>query len=484
MNTSIRNLFVVLVLLFGVLVAFTSRWTVFEDGDLRADALNRRDVIRAERVPRGRILAADGTVLARSVRERSRSSGTTRYVRRYPLGSKYVGPVGYSDTSLTQTGLERSMNEPLAGKAVKLTTAVDRLVTGDQRGDDIRTTLRPRVQQAALDGLGDRPGSVVALDPRTGKVLAMASRPGFDPNKAINESGYYASLTKRSDRVLLNRATQDAYVPGSVFKVVTAAAAIDSGKMTADTTVDGSNGQVFSGAPMNNYGGAQYGQVTLRTSLTNSVNTAFGNVAELVGKETMRRYMRRFGFDAKPPLDYPDDQLRASGSYRDGRLIPATSRFVDVARLGIGQDKLQVTPLQMAMVSAAVANRGRLMKPHLVDRIVDADGRVQREVEPELQQRVMGAGAADVLRSMMGDVVNEGTGTAASLSGITVGGKTGTAERDIRRGLNDLWFIGFAPLDDPKVAVAVVVENTTGAGGVVAAPIARDVMQAALGGDG
>ncbi|MGE4425603.1 MAG: peptidoglycan D,D-transpeptidase FtsI family protein [Solirubrobacteraceae bacterium] len=484
MNTSIRNLFVVLVLLFGLLIAFTSRWTVFEEGELRADTQNRRDVIRAERVPRGRILAADGTVLARSVERRSQSSGTIRYVRRYPQGSKYVAAVGYSDTSLTQSGLERSQNEPLAGRAVKLTTAVDRLVSGDQRGDDVRTTLRPEVQQAAIDGLGERPGSVVALDPRNGKVLAMVSRPGFDPNRAIKEPKYFTSLTKRTDRALLNRATQDAYVPGSVFKVVTAAAAIDTGKMTADSTVDGSNGQVFSGTPMNNYGGAQYGQVTLRTALTNSVNTAFGNVAELVGKPTMQRYMERFGFNEKPPLDYPDDQLRASGSYRNGRLIPATSRFVDVARLGIGQDKLQVTPLQMAMVSAAVANRGRLMKPHLVDRIVDADGRVQRRVEAEEQERVMGADAADVLRSMMGDVVNDGTGTGAALSGITAGGKTGTAERDIRRGLNDLWFIGFAPLEDPKVAVAVVVENTTGAGGVVAAPIARDVMQAALGGDG
>lgn len=481
MNTPIRNLYLVVLAMFALLLGFTSWWTVFNDEPLRTSAQNNRDVIRAERVPRGKIVAADGTVLARSVGKKSRSTSNRIYERRYPKGAAYVAPVGLSDVNLGQSGLERSQNEWLSGKAVKLATAVDRLIQGDQRGDDVHVTIDPAAQQAAIDGLAGRPGAVVAMEPSTGAILAMASVPGYDPNTAIDDPAYRGTL---KDAAETNRTTQGAYPPGSVFKVVTAAAALDTGKYTADTTVDGTNAQVFSGTPLNNYGNESPGPVSLRYALTHSINTAFGNVAEDLGASTMQRYMSRFGFGEPPPLDYPASQLRPSGAYLGGKrgFVPATSRQVDIARLGIGQDKLQVTPLQMAMVTAAIANDGVLMKPELVDKIVDADGRVQKEVEPEELGRVMKAGTASELQSMMGDVVNEGTGTASALEGIATGGKTGTAELgDPADGINDLWFVGFAPLDDPKVAVAVVVERTPGQGGVVAAPIAKQVMQAALG---
>lgn len=478
MNKPIRNLYLVVVGMFALLLGYTSWWTVFNDEPLRTSAQNNRDLIRAERVPRGKILAADGTVLARSVGKKSRSTNTRVYERRYPKGADYVAPVGLSDVNLGQTGLERSQNEWLSGKAVKLATAVDRLIQGDQRGDDVYLTLEPSVQQAALDGLAGRPGAVVAMEPSTGRILAMASVPGYDPNKAIEDPGYRGTL---KDAAETNRTTQGAYPPGSTFKVVTTAAALDSGKYTPDTTVDGTNGQSFSGTPLNNFGGESPGEVSLRYALTHSINTAFGNVAEDLGSKTMQRYMSRFGFGKQPALDYPDSQLRPSGSYVNGKFVPATNGQVDIARLGIGQDKLQVTPLQMAMVAATIANDGVLMKPELVDKIVDADGRVQKEVEPKEQRRVMKAGTAEQLQSMMGDVVNEGTGTASALEGIATGGKTGTAELgNPADGINDLWFIGFAPLENPKVAVAVVVERTPGQGGVVAAPIAKQVMQAAL----
>nr|WP_282599934.1 penicillin-binding protein 2 [Patulibacter sp. SYSU D01012] len=356
------------------------------------------------------------------------------------------------------------------------------MVQGDQRGSDVRTTLEPKVQNAAIAALGGRAGSVVAVEPSTGKVLAMVSVPGYDPTKAATDPDYLAGL---KDAARLNRATQAAYVPGSTFKVVTAAAALDTGEMTPDSTVDGSDNQVFSATPLKNFGGENFPNTTLRNALTHSVNTAFAHVAEDLGKATMQEYMERFGFGQKPQLDLPSDELRTSGEWLarkngKGRFIPATSKYVDVARLGIGQDKLQVTPLQMAMVAATVANGGRMMKPHLVDRVVDPDGRVQETVKPQEQRRVMSAGAAADLQSMMGDVVNEGTGTGSALAGIQVAGKTGTAELNIAQGLNDLWFIGSAPLQDPKVAVAVVVENTQGQGGTVAAPIAKQVFQAAL----
>lgn len=478
MNKPIRNLYLVVVAMFALLLGYTSWWTVFNDEPLRTSAQNNRDLIRAERVPRGKLIAADGTVLARSVGRKSRSTSERIYERRYPKGADYVAPLGISDPNLGQTGLEKSQNDWLSGRAVKLATAVDRLIQGDQRGDDVHLTLEPAVQRAAIDGLAGRPGAVVAMDPSTGRILAMASVPGYDPNEAIEDPGYRASL---KDAAETNRTTQGAYPPGSTFKVVTAAAALDSGKYTPDTTVDGSNGQIFSGTPLNNFAGESPGEVSLRYALTHSVNTAFGNVAEDLGAKTMQRYMARFGFGKDLPLDYPESQMRPSGSRVDGKFVPATNGQVDIARLGIGQDKLQVTPLQMAMVASAVANDGKLMRPELVDKIVDADGRVQKRIEPREIGRVMKASSARDLQSMMGDVVNEGSGTASALEGVATGGKTGTAELgNPADGINDLWFIGFAPLDDPKVAVAVVVERTPGQGGVVAAPIAKQVMQAAL----
>jgi len=482
-NSSIRNLFVLFVVLFGVLVAFTSRWTVFEDGDLRADSLNRRDVIRASRVPRGRITAADGTTLARSRKVTSRDTGDAIYQRVYPQGEPFAAVVGYSDTSLgQQAGLERSQNEFLSGKAVKLATAVDRLLDGEERGDDVRTTLQPSVVKAAIQGLNGRAGSVVALEPETGKVLAMVTVPSYDPDALIEDGEAYRKKIEDRDAWELNRATQADYVPGSTFKVVTTAAALDSGKYTPDTVVDGSNNQVFSSVPLGNFGGEDPGPVTVRQALVGSVNGAFGNIAVDLGGRALQRQMDKFGFGEKPPLDYPDGQMKSSGIFRNNRLLSANSRFVDLARTGIGQDKLGATPLQMAMVVSAVANDGKLMKPHLVDRIVDPDGRVQREVEPELYKQSMKASTAASLRSMMGEVVDEGTGAQANLgTGVTVGGKTGTAELgNVQDGLNNLWFIGFAPVQDPKVAVAVIVENSPGQGGQVAAPIAKSVIQSAL----
>lgn len=486
MNGSIRNLFVLFVLLFGVLVLFTTRWTVVEGEDLRADSLNKRDVIRAARVPRGKITAADGTTLARSRKVPSRDTGNAIYQRVYPQGELFASVVGYSDQSLgQQAGLERSQDEYLSGKAVKLATAVDRLIKGDQRGDDVKTTLEPSVMKAAIAGLAGRSGSVVALEPATGKVLAMVTVPSYDPDSLIEDGEAYRKKIEKRDAWELNRATQAQYVPGSTFKVVTTAAALDSGKYTADTLVDGSNNQTFASVPLGNYGGSDPGQVTVRQALVQSVNGAFGNIAVDLGGRALQNTMDKFGFGSfgnDPPLDYPVSQMRPSGIFRNGKLIPATSKFVDLARTGIGQDKLGATPLQMAMVVSAVANDGKLMKPHLVDRVTDPDGRVTEQVEPEQLSQAMKASTAASLRSMMANVVDAGSGTAANLgTGVQVGGKTGTAEvGNVTAGINNLWFVGFAPVQDPKVAVAVIVEKTSGTGGEVAAPIAKGVIQAAL----
>jgi penicillin-binding protein A len=194
----------------------------------------------------------------------------------------------------------------------------------------------------------------------------------------------------------------------------------------------------------------------------------------------MKKYMERFGFDAKPQLDYPADQMSSSGEYRNGKLIPPTSRFVDVGRMGIGQDKLAVTPLQMAEVAAAVANGGKLMKPHFTDRIVDTDGRTVERIKPAVQSSVMKPSTASAVTAMMEGVVNSGTGTQAQIPGVRVAGKTGTAETQIGKTTNNVWFIAFAPADNPRVAIAVTLEHQIGFGGDLAAPVAKTVMESLL----
>jgi peptidoglycan glycosyltransferase len=241
--------------------------------------------------------------------------------------------------------------------------------------------------------------------------------------------------------------------------------------------VSGANHKVISGAPLDNFGGETFGNIDLTTALTHSVNTVWAEVGEKLGKQTMADYMRKFGFYADPPMDYPDRQMNPSGEYRNGRLLGPTSRFIDVGRMAIGQDKLLVTPLQMASVAQAIGNGGMRMEPRLVQKVLDPDGRTTDQPLPKEAGRVMSQGSADALTQMMKNVVREGTGTAAALQGVEVAGKTGTAEIDPAAGINDLWFIGFTP----KVAVAVVIERQQGQGGTVAAPVAKQVLQA-LGG--
>ena len=467
MTRPITHLFALFVLLFAVLIGFTSRWTVFEAQGLKDNALNRRQLLEELTVDRGSIRAANGRLLAKSVPARG---GT--FKRSYPQGSLFAQVVGWSYPArgVPDTGTELQHRTALLGQGDAVTTTVDRLIGRKNVGDSLITNLDPAAQQAAMDGLAGRAGSVVALDPRTGAVLAMASSPSFDPANLAIAQGDPASP-------LLNRATQGRYPPGSTFKVVTAVAAIDSGKYTPNSIVDGSSPQTFSGVPLNNDDKISYGPTSLTNALTNSVNTVFANVASDLGRVTIERYMRRFGFDREPELDFPRDQMVPSGAVIGGSVVSPRDDRIDLARLGIGQDKLEVTPLQMAEVASAVANHGVLMKPRIGNRVIDPDGRLQRTIAPEQQSRVMSRKTAAQVNLMMQQVVQEGTGTAAALTGIQVAGKTGTAQRDIAAGITQPWFIGFAPANAPRVVVAVTIERSLGGfGGTVAAPIAKQVM--------
>jgi penicillin-binding protein A len=474
-NAPIVRLFGLVTALFVTLVAFTSYWSVVDAKNLKDNAANRRPLLEEQRIRRGAILTADGETIAESF---PRGSGSRRvYIRNYPQGTLYAHPVGYSFLERGRTGIERSHNAELVGERTEFLSILDQLRGRRQEGDELTTTLVAEAQRTATDALAGRAGSVVALDPSTGRVLTMVSVPGFDPN-GVPDDDAFAALTKATGSPLVNRATQSGYPVGSTMKVVTAAAALDSGEFTPDSVVNGDSGVPISGVPLANFGSQDFGEVDLTTALTNSVNTVWAQVGESLGKETMFDYMRRFGFGAEPPLDYPSDQMAASGVFEGRRLLDAGDS-VDIGRVAIGQERLKVTPLQMAMVVAAVANEGELMKPRFLDRVTDIDGRTVDELDPDAAGRVISDETAATLTEMMADVVREGTGTAAALSGIEVAGKTGTAERG--GALNQAWFVGFAPLDDPQVAIAATVEETSGTGGAVAAPIARQVMQVLLG---
>jgi penicillin-binding protein A len=475
MNRPIVRLYGLVVLLFALLVAFTSRWTIFEASSLRDNSLNKRAVLEQQHIDRGPIVAADGTVLARSVR---RAEGT--YERTYPTDDLFANTVGYYFTNLGSTGIERFRSTALNGQTdTGLQAILDQLQGHKPRGQKVVTTLDPKAQRVALEALGEHQGGIVALEPRSGAVTVMASSPSFNPN-ALKSTAGYERLAHDSSAPLVNRATQFGYAPGSTFKVVTATAAIDSGKFTRESLVSGKNDIVVSGVPLQNDENESLGEITLTEALAKSVNTVWAQVGEKVGRATMQRYMNRFGFDHKPHLDYPATEMSTSGSYEGERLVPPTSPKVDIGRMSIGQDKLAVVPLQMAEVAAAVANGGKLMTPHLTSRIVNSEGQTVTRIKPSVQSDVMKSSTADDVRTMMEAVVNVGTGTSAQIPGVQVAGKTGTAETQIGTAINNVWFIAFAPASNPKVAIAVTLKGVPGQGAAFAAPVAKQVMEQLL----
>lgn len=470
MNAPIGRVFALVVLLLATVIAFTTYWSVFAAGDLRDNVANRRPLLEAQRVQRGEIRTVDGDLIA--VSEPEGTGGREIFVRSYPEGELFGHPVGYDFVDRGRAGIERSENDVLVGRNNEFATIFEQLEGRTQEGSDLTVTLDGAAQRLATQGLAGRAGSVVAIEPATGAVRAMVSLPGYDPNQVRDQFG---ELNDARGSPLFNRATQSSYAPGSTMKIVTAAAALDSGEFEPDSIVNGNSPKEISGVELNNFGDASFGDITLTTALTRSVNTAWAEVAVDLGADTLLEYMDRFGFNAKPPLDYPADQMLASGIYEKGRLITDGDK-IDIGRVAIGQERLAVTPLQMAMVAATVANGGELAQPTFLQEITDGDGRVTDQLEPQIERRVISAESAAELTTMMANVVREGTGTAAALAGVEVAGKTGTAEVNVEQNINQPWFIGFAPVQNPQIAVAVTIERSAGTGGAIAAPIARDVM--------
>ena len=482
MNVPIRQVYGLFVVLFALLIGFTSYWAVLDAQGLEDNPNNRRALIEEQKIPRGLIFARDGRTRI-AVNRRERRSGTTVFVREYPTRGLFAHPIGYSFIQNGRRGLEQSRNDVLAGKENEFSSIFAGLEGRDAEGNDVVTNLDVNGTNAAVQGLAGRKGAVVAIEPKTGKVRVMVSIPEYDPNRIPTD---FQAINDDPNQPDLNRTTQELYPPGSTFKVVTATAGLDTGKFTPESVIDGSSPREISGVPLANSGGENFGSISLTDALTNSVNTVFAQVGEEVGRETLVEYMRRYGFYSDPQLDYPDTQMIASGVI-NGKGDYVTEGF-DVGRVAIGQGGLEgevrASPMQMAEVAAAIANGGRLMKPRLTDRIVRKDGRVKERIQPDLQSEVMKPETSKQLTEMMSRVVEEGTGTAAALAGVRVAGKTGTAEVGPNREFTQPWFICFAPVDDPKLAVAVTLERQPAGsqGGTVAAPIAKSVLESMLGG--
>jgi len=484
MNRQIVKLFGLVVVLFGVLIAFTSYWSVIDAEALKEKSANKRPLLEQQQIRRGRILTADGTVIARSV---AKGRGDAlRYVRSYPEGALYGHPVGYSFVRQGDSEFEKFHNDELVGEGSEFGSILDELQGKQQEGNDIVTNIDAGAQRTALSGLEAAGfGAVVALEPDSGRVLALASNPPYDPNRVPEE---LTELNQDADSPLLDRATQGQYPPGSTFKVVTAAAGLDSGTITPQTTIDAPGTIEIETKPLSNDFDQSFGPIALDTALTNSVNTWFAQLGERIGGDTLFEYMDRFGFGSTPAIDLPSDQVYKSGVFDAGELL-GRGDAVDVGRIAIGQERLAVTALQMAEVAAAIGNGGSLMRPQIWSRVVDPDGRVAEQLDPSQYSRPVDEDTAAELTASMEGVVDAGTGTAAAIPGVRVAGKTGTAETPFNEScgggdVNQAWFIGFAPADDPQVAIAVTVECTTSFGGTVAAPIFRQVAEAVLGGEG
>lgn len=477
MNVRISRLFTVLAAGLLALIAMTTYWQVWAKGSLEARQANVRLVYRDLAIDRGAIETADGVVLAAS--RPARIDGRRVFLREYPEGGLAAQLVGYSTLLAGRAGLERSLDPELSGSTSDLAglrNAFDRARGDTVRGDDVVLQLRADAQRVAMDELAGRGlvGSVVVLDPATGGLLVMASAPTFDPNESL------APVLDDADAPLLNRATQGLYPPGSTFKVVTAASALDSGVVDPGTTFPGPACVESGGVELCNFRRRAWGEHDFGFALVHSVNTTFAEVGGELGRERLEETMRGFGFFERIPWDYPPEQTLPSGIYtRTGRPLPP-DRPVDVPRLAIGQERLLATPLQMALVAAAVANGGSLIQPEPVLEVRRPDGSVARRPSPVILGEAMSTETAATLRELMREVVDDGTGGAADVEGLDVAGKTGTAETG-GEGLNDAWFIGFAPSTAPRYAVAVLVEDVDGTGGDVAAPIAAAVLRALTG---
>lgn len=480
MDRSIRRLGGFMILLFCALFVQLNYIQVFRASDLNTRPGNNRPIDQSFAKPRGTIATADGVLLARSVK----SDDRFQYQREYPEGELYAAMTGYFSYVYGATGLERAYNTELSGKTAKqqIKSVGDLFVDKDRTGN-LKLSVRSDIQQVAKQALGDFQGSVVALDPRSGEVLALYSNPSYDPNLIANHDvtdsqAAYNLLNAADGKPLLPKAYREIYPPGSTFKVVTGSTGVESGGVTptepvyptvSSITVPGTS------RPLRNFGGEPCGG-TLFTILAKSCNTSFAQMGLDLGGDKMVAGAQGFGFNSTPPFDLPAVPSHFKTDFT--RNQPA------LAQSSIGQNETAATPLQMALVAAGVANDGVIMEPHLVSEIRDGEGELVTKHDPTQWKRATSPQTAETMREGMREVVRSGSATRLQIDGLDVGAKTGTAQFGPSEPLRShAWVIAWAglPGQPASIAVAVIVENQDGAsestGGRLAAPIAKQVIE-------
>lgn len=479
MNRQLRRVSGFVLLMFLSLFVSTTIVQFFERDNLQSDARNARSIYASFQTERGQILV-DGEPVAYSEPVDDRYN----YQRVYPSGPLYSTVTGYFTVQPSAGGLEGELNSFLTGDSdAQFLDRLNAILTGrDPQGASVELTIDPVVQQAAWDALGDYRGAVVAIDPRTGAILALVSKPTYDPNTlAVHDpdavEATYQSLVANSADPLINRGIAgDLNPPGSTFKLVVAAAALESGQYTPDSTFPNPASMTLPGTSTNitnsgdgNCGGGS-GEATLATALRLSCNIPFAQLAGALGDDAIRAQAEEFGFGSSFDIPMPTEPST----------YPETESEAQTWLSGFGQASVRASPLQMAMVSAAIANGGSLMRPTLVESIVAPDLSVLESLQPQEFSRPLSPENAAILNQMMVEGVSNGVASNARIEGVEVAGKTGTAENGPGEPYT-LWFTGFAPAGDPRVAVAVVLEDRqTGFGNLLAAPIARSVMEAVL----
>ena len=496
MNKQLLHISVFAAVLLAVLIVSTTYWQTWAVGSLADRKDNSVSLINRLTVDRGKFIAADGTVLANN--RKSRKHGLTFYTRHYPGNDLAPQVMGYSTEAGTTTGLEQTFDDYLTGANTNLTNALkqelDRLGGRTVHGNNVILTLRPAVQRLALTELAGRCGAVVAMDAKTGAVYAMASSPTYNENLIEQRHGFEKigriAGTCGDHTALQNNATLGLYPPGSTFKMVTAAAALDSGAYTPSSTFNDPGycteyGQRVSNAGNPDQSGPEaFGNVTLAQGFEHSINSVFCNVGMHIGGKEILKYAKRFGFYSVLPLDTPPDESNISGLYKNGKLWdPKNESDIDSGRLAFGQFNMLSTPLQMAMVGQAIANHGQEAKPYLVQKIVAPDGSTVTKTAPQMLGQPIKAQTAAELNQMMQLVVQGGTAATVGFPpSLKVAGKTGTAELGLGT-IYDAWFVCFAPADNPRYVVSVVVEKQpNGFGASISAPIAKAILEKLLAG--
>jgi peptidoglycan glycosyltransferase len=483
-NKQLRRLGLGLIACYLALFAMVNYIQVWHAQSLNDNALNSRKVVRDFDQPRGQIISADGAVLAKSVP--SAPGDAFALQRQYPEGDLFGHITGYLNINFGATGIEQQYNDQLSGQTVSQEYEtlrdlfVDRVHTGD-----VTLTVRKDLQQAARTALGNRKGSIVVMDPRDGSILALWSYPTYDPNALATHDPAAAQaaktfLEKSPDQPLRGRSWQERFFPGSTFKIVTGSTGLQTGTVTPDNPVfpQESAYKPPDGAPIQNFGGEVCGG-TLFEILRVSCNSAFAQMgAEVIGRQQMEAGAASFGFNDTPPIDLP---AAAKSVFPDTKNSKAF-----LGQASIGQFGTQASPLQMALVTAGVANGGIIMTPHVMHDIRDDNGKVIDTFDAKPWRTAVSPQTAATMRQAMIGVVQGGTGTAAQINGVEVGGKTGTAELNDTGSLSEAWFTCFAgpPGGTPQVVVTVLVEDQPGAsegtGGRVAAPIAKQLVQQTL----